>query len=111
MSNSKNLVASALTGLVGGLGGLRQEQTDAARKQRLAYINAQYYNNVSDQWITAATVAATATGTTANAITISGKMLTPDLVEYDPVRERMRKKDEFQWLRDRVEETCWRPAA
>lgn len=96
---------------MGGLSGaLGQGQAyDAQQMQRqMAYINQyQDFTNAYDGWITAKTLS---TGTTSN-ITISGITITPDEVDYDPVRQMVRKKDEFAWLRGRVEEMCWKQAA
>jgi hypothetical protein len=110
MSNSKSLGASGgLAGLGAILGGLAQSNPQRqAREMQMAHAN--QYQNFSDSWISLTNVAATS-ASTSNSITISGQMLTPDQINYDPARMAVKKKDEFAWLRDRVNEVCWRPAA
>lgn len=43
-------------------------------------------------------------------VMLRGEKLKQDEIEYDLVRDLVRKKHEFQWLRDRVNEVLWSPA-
>lgn len=91
----------ALTTGLGQLGALLGGGAGAGlQQQQNAYQNA-YINN----WIT------TTSASSASAITISGVTYSQDELEYDIVRDMVKVKDEFAWLRGRVAETCWRQAA
>lgn len=100
MSNSKNLDANGLGALLGsGMGSLgaalgQQHQSELMVQQQMAYIN----NNHNGYWLTSGIVAPTiSAGTTI-------------FIDAQPT-PATKKRDEFAWLRARVEETCWREAA
>lgn len=97
-------MASLTHGLGSALGGLFKvpsaAEYDAAYQQQSAQ-----FNNAYGQWISMRNVAVCANG-----IRLRGEDLSQDEVECDLTTYRVHKKSEFRWLRDRVNEICWKPS-
>lgn len=57
------------------------------------------------------TSALSTSAVTSNTVILSGLTYAAGDVDYDSVRQVVKKKDEFAWLRGRVDEVCWRHSA